>query len=277
MTSKAKINMIRYMILVIAIIVTIMPFLFIIATSLKDFISIMSNKILFSPTLDNYKELFFSRGSDYPKYLRNSVIVATVSTVFSIAIGTMGAYALSWLKVPYKLDVILLSWLLVVRIIHPMALAIPFFFILNSFGLYDTKLALILIYTAMNMPFTIWMMKAFFDELPRSLGEAAEIDGCSKFGAFRRIALPLVGPGLAASVIFCFMLAWNEFLLALILTSTPNAMTFPVGISRLSQPYSVNWGSMSAAATTFSLPIFFVALVVQKHIVKGMTMGAVKG
>lgn len=275
--SKDKAKAIRYAILIISILLTIVPFVFIMATSLKTFIAIMTNKILFDPILDNYKNLFFSRGSEYPKYLMNSAYVATISTVFSMIIGTMGAYALSWLKVPYKLDTILLSWLLVVRIIHPMALAIPFFFILNSMGLYDTKLALILIYTAMNMPFTIWMMKAFFDELPRSLGEAAEMDGCSKFGTFRRIALPLVGPGLAASVIFCFMLAWNEFLLALILTSTPNSMTFPVGIARLAQQYNVKWGEMSAAATTFSIPIFIVALFVQKYIVKGMTMGAVKG
>jgi len=277
MNRKDKIRWLRYLALIASILLTIMPFAFIIVTSLKDFISIMTNKLLFNPSLDNYKDLFFSRGSDYPQYLLNSVIVATVSTIISMIIGTMGAYALSWYKVPYKIDTLILSWLLVVRIIHPMALAIPFFFIMNSFGLYNTKLALILIYTALNMPFTIWMMKTFFDELPRSLGEAAEIDGCSRFGIFRQIALPLVAPGLAATVIFCFMLAWNEFLLALILTSTSNSMTFPVGISRLAQQYNINWGEMSAAATTFSIPIFLISLLVQKYIVKGMTMGAVKG
>ncbi|MFZ7946354.1 carbohydrate ABC transporter permease [Neobacillus sp. 19] len=277
MNKNKKVLIMRYIVLALAIVITIIPFIFIILTSFKDFISIMSNKVLFSPILDNYKNLFFSRGSDYPQFLQNSVIVSVVSTILSMVIGTMGAYALSWLRVPYKLDVIILTWLLVVRVIHPMALAIPFFFILNNFGLYNTKLALILIYTAMNMPFTIWMMKAFFDELPRSLGEAAEIDGCSKFQIFRMVALPLVGPGMAASVIFCFLLAWNEFLLALILTSTPDAMTFPVGISRLAQQFNVNWGEMSAAATAFSIPVFVIALVAQKYLVKGMTMGAVKG
>src|SRR5690554_5075974 len=206
-----------FLLLLLAIILTVMPFIWIVATSFKDFISIMSSKFFFSPTLENYTNLLAGRDSEYPRFLLNSVIVSLSTTFISLVIGAMGSYSLARLPIPLKLDKILLGWLLVLRIIHPMAFALPFFMIMYRVGLYNTIYALIFVYTAINMPFTIWMMKGFFEEISEEIEESAMIDGCSRFKVFSRIALPLVAPGLTATAIFCFILAWNEFLIALIL------------------------------------------------------------
>src|SRR5690554_4107468 len=143
-----------FLLLLLAIILTVMPFIWIVATSFKDFISIMSSKFFFSPTLENYTNLLAGRDSEYPRFLLNSVIVSLSTTFISLVIGAMGSYSLARLPIPLKLDKILLGWLLVLRIIHPMAFALPFFMIMYKFGLYNTIYALIFVYTAINMPFT---------------------------------------------------------------------------------------------------------------------------
>ncbi len=267
----------NYLALIILVLIMLVPFLWIITTSLKDFISITSSKLLFTPTLDNYKNLFFGGESDYPRYFLNSTIVVLTTVAIAILIGSLGAYALSRLKVPFNLDKIVLSWLLFVRMVHPIALLLPFFLIFNHLGLYNTKIALIAIYVAINMPLTIWMLKDFFEGLPESIEESALIDGCSRFQAFYKIALPLVAPGLVATAVFSFITVWNEYLIALILTSTPDVMTLPVGIARLSQQYFVKWGEISAAATIYVIPVFVFTSIVQRHLIRGLTFGAVKG
>ena len=155
------------------------------------------------------------------------------------------------------------------------SIAIPMYMIINDMGLIDTKLALILVYTSINVPFAIWMMIGFFDGISRELDEAARIDGCSRLGAFLRIILPVSLPGLATTAIFTFMLAWNDFLFALLLTST-NTKTATVGISQFLTAYNLDLGPMTAAAITFSLPVMLFSLLVQRYIVSGMTLGAVK-
>lgn len=155
------------------------------------------------------------------------------------------------------------------------SVAIPLYRIIGEIGLMDTKLALILIYTSINIPFVIWMMLGFFDSLPKELDESARVDGCGMLGAFIRIILPISLPGLATTGIFSFMLSWNDFLFGLLFTST-SAKTVPVGISEFLTAYNLDLGPMTAAATLFSLPVMLLSFFMQNYIVRGMTMGAVK-
>ncbi|NQS90035.1 carbohydrate ABC transporter permease [Patescibacteria group bacterium] len=261
--------------LAICTIFVIFPILWIIITSFKYFRDIMSESLLFTPTFINYIRLF--REGDFLKFLLNSVVVSTSATFITVSIAALASYTFSKFKFFGGLDKYILGWLLFVRMIIPISLAIPFFVIMKALNILDNYLALILAYTAINIPFGMWMLKDFFDTVPEELIDAARIDGCSDFKAFMKIALPLIAPGLAATAIFIFILNWNEFLLALILTSSPKSMTIPVGMARLSQQYFIKWGEMSAAAAIFVIPVLIFALLAQKHLVRGLTFGALKG
>ena len=254
------------------------PFVWIIITSFKRAIDIMSPQFLFTPTLSNYIDLFFSRSSHFPQYLLNSTIVATSTTVIIISIAGLAAYGISRSEFMWNIDKMVLGWVLFLRMIFPVALALPFYKIARMLNLYNTKTILIVFYTVINIPFAVWMLKGFFDELPRSYEEAAFIDGCSTFGVFWRIAMPIIGSGVAATAIFVFMLSWNEYLFALIMTDTPVSMTLPVGMAGLTQQYMVEWGKMAAAASVFTVPIFIFSTFVQDYLARGLTMGmGIKG
>ena len=155
--------------------------------------------------------------------------------------------------------------------------AVPLFLIMRALWLVNTRLSLIVVYTSLNLPFVVWMMRGFFAEVPRDLEEAAMVDGDSRMGAFWRVVLPLVAPGLAATAVFCLIVSWNEFLFALVLTQTDEAMTLPVGIAGRVTQYGIKWGAMSAAAVVAMVPILVFALSVQKYLVRGLSLGAVKG
>jgi multiple sugar transport system permease protein len=143
--------------------------------------------------------------------------------------------------------------------------------------LVNTRFSLIVVYTGFNLPFVVWMMRGFFAEIPRDLEEAAMVDGDSRMGALRRVVLPLVTPGLAATAVFCLIVSWNEFLFGLVLTQTDAAMTLPVGIAGRVTQYGIKWGAMSAAAVVAMIPILAFAMSVQKYLVRGLSLGAVKG
>jgi multiple sugar transport system permease protein len=167
-------------------------------------------------------------------------------------------------------------WILSTRMFPPIVSIVPLFLIFRSVNLVDSRFALVLAYSVFNLPFVVWMMKGFFDELPRELEESAMMDGDTPFGAFRRIILPLVRPGLAATAVFCLIVAWNEFLF-LVLTQTDRALTLPVGIANQVTQYEIRWGAMSAAGVLAAIPLFVFALLVQRHLVRGLSYGAVKG
>ena len=166
--------------------------------------------------------------------------------------------------------------LLTLRIVPPVVILIPVYLLMLHLRLLDTWLGLIITYTAFNITFCVWMMESFFREIPVDLEEAAMVDGDSRFTAFRRIALPLAAPGLAATAIFAVIVTFNEFLFALVLTATPRAMTMPRGTATLIGRIDTDWASMSAAGVVGALPIVIFALLVQRHLVRGLTMGAVK-
>jgi multiple sugar transport system permease protein len=148
---------------------------------------------------------------------------------------------------------------------------------MSDLGLLDTTASLVIVYTAFNLPFVVWMMRGFFQEIPREIEEAARVDGDSRLGALRRVILPLAMPGLAATAVFCLIISWNEFLFALTLTQTDAAMTLPVGIAGRVTQYEIEWGVMSAAGVVAMVPILIFALAVQRYLVRGLSLGAVKG
>jgi len=262
----------------ILLILISLPFIYIIMTSFKTHLDIMLRPILFTPTVKNYIDLFFTRTSNFPRYLLNSLIVALSSTVFIVGIAGLSAYGISRSEFVWHLDKILLGWVLFLRMVFPIAFALPFYKIARSLNLLDTKIILIVFYTTINIPFAVWMLKGFFDQLPKDYEEAAFIDGCSIFGVFWRIAMPIISSGVVATAILVFMMGWNEFLFALIITESSRSMTLTVGIAGLCQQYMVEWGKMAAAATIFTIPIFILSVFVQDYLGKGLTMGVgIKG
>ena len=167
-------------------------------------------------------------------------------------------------------------WILSVRMFPPIATIIPIFLLFNKLGLIDTRLGLMLLYIAFNLPFAIWIMRSFFDEIPSELDDAAMVDGCSPWQAFARIILPLAAPGLSATAIFCMMFSWNEFLFAMII-SRAQTQTLPVGVMGFITQRGVLWGEMSAAATIIMTPMIIFTFLIQRYLIRGLTFGAVKG
>ena len=242
-------------------------------TSIKTELDALSfpPKWIFQPTLQNYVDIF--KTSPLIRFLLNSIIVASTNTVLSLGLGSLTAYGLARFK--FRGSENLSFWILSIRMMPPVAVIIPIYIIMKKVRLLDTPWALIIIYLSFNLPFVVWMMKGFFEDIPRAIEESALIDGCSEFAVFRKIALPLVAPGLAATAVLIFIFSWNEFLFALILTGT-RAVTLPVGIIGFMKETGINWGYMAAGGMLALVPVVIFTILVQKHLVKGLTMGALK-
>ena len=261
-----------------ALIIALAPVYWMITISLKierDQFSVPPKWFSFTPTLQHYTDAFVTRS--FGQYLLTSAIVAVVSTFFALVIGTLAAYALTRFRLPYNLDRKLSLWILSTRMFPAIVTAVPLFLMMRDLRLLNTKASLIIVYTAFNLPFVVWMMRGFFAEVPRDLEEAALVDGDSRLGALVRVVLPLVSPGLAATAVFCLIVSWNEFLFALVLTQTDAAMTLPVGIAGRVTQYEIKWGVMSAAGVVAMMPILIFALAMQRYLVRGLSLGAVKG
>lgn len=264
--------------LVLALVAALAPVYWMLTISLKtevDQFAIPPKWFSFTPTLQHYTDAFVTRS--FGQYLLTSAIVAVVSTFFALVIGTLAAYALTRFRLPYNLDRKLSLWILSTRMFPAIVTAVPLFLMMRDLRLLNTKASLIIVYTAFNLPFVVWMMRGFFAEVPRDLEEAALVDGDSRLGALVRVVLPLVSPGLAATAVFCLIVSWNEFLFALVLTQTDAAMTLPVGIAGRVTQYEIKWGVMSAAGVVAMMPILIFALAMQRYLVRGLSLGAVKG
>lgn len=264
--------------LVLALVAALAPVYWMLTISLKtevDQFAIPPKWFSFTPTLQHYTDAFVTRS--FGQYLLTSAIVAIVSTFFALVIGTLAAYALTRFRLPYNLDRKLALWILSTRMFPAIVTAVPLFLMMRDLRLLNTKASLIIVYTAFNLPFVVWMMRGFFAEVPRDLEEAALVDGDSRLGALVRVVLPLVSPGLAATAVFCLIVSWNEFLFALVLTQTDAAMTLPVGIAGRVTQYEIKWGVMSAAGVVAMMPILIFALAMQRYLVRGLSLGAVKG
>lgn len=268
----------RYVLLIPALVLALAPVYWMLTISLKSDVDQFASPppwFAFTPTLDHYYDAFVTRG--FGQYLLTSAIVSVASTLCALVIGTLAAYALARFELPWRLNRHLSLWILSTRMFPAIVTVVPLFLMMRDLRLLNTRASLIVVYTAFNLPFVVWMMRGFFADLPRDLEEAALVDGDSRLGALVRIVLPLVAPGLAATAVFCLIISWNEFLFALVLTQTDAAMTLPVGIAGRVTQYEIKWGVMSAAASVALVPILVFALALQKYLVRGLSLGAVKG
>lgn len=268
---------------IVLIVWTAFPFVWILLTSLKNSADVISAppKFVFQPTADNYAALFLgnhygqqaSARPDFPLFFLNSVIISTGAVVLSVVVSIPAAYALARFSFPFKnsLGFIFMSF----RFVPFLAFVIPLYLLYQRVGLYNTYTGLILAYQLITLPFTIWMLRSFFMEVPLEIQEAAEIDGCSWLGILTRVILPLSMPGIAVTVILGFMFCWNAFNYPLMLAGR---QTFPVTVGAIQfiSYEQVLWGQMAAATIVSALPQLLLSLMVQKYIVRGLTMGAVR-
>ena len=270
------------------VLIWFLPALWIILTSVRDRIEIDAHPPVWIPhafSLDSYKIMFgmptpdmaFGLGGQIPvmQYARNSIVIALVSTTVSIVIGTLVGYAFSRFNFRGK-NALFLGFMLG-RAIPGIALSLPLFVIFARAGLSDTIQGMIFIYVALNIPFTAWLMDGFFRAIPQELDDAARIDGCSYWGAFWRVALPLALPGAASASIFAFLTCWNEFALASVITRTPKSRTFPPALYEFTGQFVSDWRGMTAMAVLMLIPAVIFVAVIQRQLMEGLTTGATKG
>jgi multiple sugar transport system permease protein len=231
-------------------------------------------------TFDAFLSLFgfnpeIAAGVPVWNYMWNSARVSILTTVFSVSLGTMAGYAFSRFKFRWSSTIFLL--IMLSRSIPGVALSLPLFLLMRNYGLIDTVQGLAFVYVAVNIPFTAWLMDGFFRQIPRELDEAAYIDGCNHWSAFWRIDLPLALPGMAAASIFAFLASWNEYQIASIMTKTPAAKTFPVGLFDFTSQFTVDWRGMAAMSVLMMVPAIIFVILTQRSMVQGLTFGAIKG
>jgi multiple sugar transport system permease protein len=253
----------------------LVPIYWILATSVKPTSEILvtpTTLLTANPTLDHYGAAL---AGDFRKFLLNSLIAASGATAIGFVLSVPAAWGFA--KFAYPGSGSLLSFIVVTRVFPPIALALPFFLQFRAFGLVDTPLGLVIGYVPIVLPLMIWMLTGFFRDFPDELVEAARIDGLGIVGTLFRIVLPLSLPALGVTLLFGFLVAWNEFIIALTLTRTPASQTMPVGISTLITQFQILWGEMMAVAAIYLLPVLAVTVVTQRGLVSGLMSGSTKG
>jgi multiple sugar transport system permease protein len=276
---KKRFNYPAFIIIILVTLAVLFPIYWIIATSLKT-----GNQAFqippawfFNPTMDNYKNVLGASDAigarDLTVNLLNSVIVTFGATFLSLVFGLPAAYALA--RFNFKRKDNLSFWILSLRMMPPIAAVIPIYYLASRIKLLGSYYIIILIYLIFSLPFVIWLMRGFFNDLPVAIEEAARVDGATRIQVFFKIALPLSLPAIAATTILTWIFAWNEFLFAVIL-SNKNTATVPVGIMSFMTMYNVYWNNMAAAAVVAFLPVVILSLFVGRYIVRGMTLGSVK-
>ncbi len=259
----------------LGVVLIVAPFLWVAVQSFKYEIEILKGSWIFTPTLFNYADVFYSRRSDFPANILNSLIVASTSTVLVLIIGSLAAYSLSRLSWHRWIEMGFLGWILIFNMIPPLTLAGPWYLFFREIGLFESLASVVLTHATLHLPMTIWMMMAYFNEVPREIEDAAKVDGCRSVDTFWRIALPLARPGLIAAGVLAFVFSWNEFSIALNLTGRETA-TVPVAIARFAQQYEIQYGQMAAASILSTVPAILLMFFGQRFVVQGLTTGAVK-
>jgi N,N'-diacetylchitobiose transport system permease protein len=269
----------RVMLSVIGILVALVfffPTYWMFTTSLKtpgDVLSPKYDLIPTSATLSNFASALTKPG--FVTYLSNSLIVTLGAVIAALVVGVLAAIPLARFRFRGRKGFLLL--ILMAQLAPLSALFIPMYLLMRDLGLLNTLPSLLLVYFATSLPFTVWMLYGFVNGIPYDLEEAAMIDGCSRTGAFRRVTLPLLGPGLVTTSVFSFITAWNEFLFALVFMRDQSKQTLPVWLSSFRTAFSVDWGGVMAASVVYAIPALVFFLIVQRKLVSGMTAGAVKG
>lgn len=258
-----------------------LPGIWVVLNAFRPNIAIISNDAVWrweSYTLDNFRNILgYGDMSALPvwSYLRNSLLISFVSTAASLVIGVMGGYAFARYHFKHKN-----RWfvaLMLTRTIPGIALSLPVFIMWAWLGLIDTHLGLILVYLALNVPFSIWLIDGFFRQVPEELYQAAQIDGCSRWQAFWLVELPLAKSGIASAGIFSFLTSWNEFAIASQLSRSSATKTLPVALMDFTAQFTIDWAGMCAMAVIIIVPALILTFLVQKHLIAGLTLGSVKG
>ncbi len=254
---------------------SVFPFLWMVITSVKGSQEIFTRTPVFvphSPTLGRYAQVL---GGEFARALLNSVIVATGTTVLGVSVAVLAGYSLARFRLPLRRYLLML--ILSTQMFPLVALIIPLFIVMRTLGLLNTYPGLILAYLSFTVPLAAWMMRGFFQSIPPELEDAAMVDGATRMGAFLRVVLPVAGPGVAATSIYAFIVAWNEFLIALTFISDEQMRTLPVALQSFIGRESTDWGAIMAASVIFTLPVIAFFLLVHKRLTRGMAAGALKG
>lgn len=264
-----------YTVLLVMAVIVLIPILWMVSTSVKlesETITIPPQWIPDHPTLESYKRLW----SEYPfaVYFKNSIIISLGAVILSVGFSCLAGYGVTRFRFRGKQS--FLTFLLVTQMFPSIMMLIPYYKVLSTYQLKDTYLGMILVYISFTIPFCSWMMVGFFKTIPLELDEAAIIDGCSRWRAFRQIVLPMTLPGISSSAIYAFITAWNEYMFAQILINNPELKTVPLGIAELNGFYKILWNDMMAASVIASLPLIILFVFLQKYFISGLTAGAVK-
>jgi multiple sugar transport system permease protein len=268
-------NIVLYTLLLLALLWTVVPLGWMVLSSFKkpdDLVS-QTPTLFFAPTVQNYIGLF-TGGNALGGYITNSILAAGISTLIAVTLGCLAGYGLSRSHFRGKDHVSF--WIISTRMAPIAAVILPLYAVFRTLDLLNSTTGLIVAYLTFNLPFAIWIMNAFFADLPPALEEAAMVDGATKFGAFWRIALPLTAPGIVTTAILCLVFSWNDYAFAQSF-SGPGSQTLPIAASQLITQTGINWGQLMAIGTIVVLPMVVVGLAVRRYLVKGLTLGAVTG
>lgn len=280
--KKVKKTVLNIFTILLLIIITL-PALWIVLSSFRPRKDILAKPAVWVPrnlSFTSYRMIFSGTKHGHMsvpvrEYFINSIIISVSSTIVAVGIGMLGGYAFSRFKFKHKNSLFLL--IMLSRAIPGIALSLPLLIFYSYTKLIDTKIGIIIVYVALNVPFAIWLTDGFFREIPNELSESAQIDGCSRWKAFWRIDFPLAGPGIGASGIFAFLIAWNEFAIANVLTRTLRSKTMPVGLFDFVFEFVMDWRGMCTLAVIMLIPAVIITFIIQKNLVKGLTFGALKG
>lgn len=266
-------NVISYVLLLLTVAFFLLPLVWLFGTAFKPRLLAFSvpPTWFFEPVLDNFATVF--RQMPVLQYLRNSIIVAVGSTVIAVLLGVPAGYGLA--RNPGRASNVIAFALLVIRMVPPVAMLIPFYLLMRDFGLLGTYWGLILLSAVLNVSFVAWFMRGYYASITPDIEEAACCDGCTRFGAFARISLPLALPGVVTIALLSFIASWNDFLFAMLLTGR-NTRTLPLGILESYRAYEVSWNLMSAVSLFAVVPVILLGFALQRYYVSGLTMGAVR-
>ena len=273
--SKVLVTTSVYVIAIGSVLITLVPILWLILTSFRPLLEITSPRLILlprAPTLQNYIDVFTRYKTT--DYLSNSIIVSLGVVATNLVIGPPAAYALARFR--FRGERLILGMIIVFRMIPVVTAMIPLFIVFSVLGLLNTYAGLIVAHTAFKLPVTIWVLRGFFMEVPKELDDSARVDGCSTFGTFLRIALPLVKPGLAATAVLAFLWTWNDLIVTLILSTSDRTVMLPLGLTKFVLEYGVDWGPMTAAGVIVFLPTLVFIFVAERYLVGGLTLGGVK-
>ncbi|MGI6150040.1 MAG: carbohydrate ABC transporter permease [Firmicutes bacterium] len=268
-------GLMRHLILILVSAFALLPLLWMLSTSLKPETEVYTNLSIIPRQLDFSSYAHVWGQTEFPLWFRNSAVIALSSTTLALVIGCLAAYSLSRFRYPGR--TLFGQILLIVQMFPSILLVIPMFLIMSKVNLLDRLSGLIITYLAFGLPTATWMLKGYFDTIPKELEEAAMIDGCSTLSAFRRVILPISGPGITSVAIFTLLLAWNEFLYAFIFLKSSKNFTLTLGLVSFMNQFTNEWDNLMTASTLITVPVLFFFLLLQKYLTRGLIAGATKG